>query len=397
MQRPLASQPSAVQTVPSPAHGVALAAGVPPHRPAWQLSTAVQSLPSSQAVPSTTGAPVHVPPWQLSGPVQPLPSLHGLLSSTGVPRQTPPWQLSGPVQSLPSLHGVLSATVAPVQTPPWQLSVVVQSLPSSHDVLSGAALPLQVPPAQVSLSVQLFPSSHAAPFSRVGSPAQVPSWHASLAVQKFPSSHTVPFAWKVSGGHVALAPVHVSAASHAPAEARQTAPAFPAGCWHVSFVPSQVSAVHWLPSSVHAVPLGCFASAGQFGPLPGQSSATSHPPPHARHGPAHRPGRLDRAASRAAVGVQVVPVITLLTGIERPVSARRPVGGDRRRPQADAPERAARSVGPRRGHDLVLGIDGDVVGRSSEGRTRRGGGQGSVPGPGGKRFGLLRLDADSPE
>src|SRR5436190_11499315 len=63
MQRPLASQLSAVQTVPSPAHGVALAAGVPPHRPAWQLSAAVQSLPSSQAVPSATGAPVHVPPW----------------------------------------------------------------------------------------------------------------------------------------------------------------------------------------------------------------------------------------------------------------------------------------------------------------------------------------------
>src|SRR6266566_1397089 len=201
MQRPLASQPSAVQTVPSPAHGVALAAGVPPHRPAWQLSTAVQSLPSSQAVPS----------------------MHGVPSNTGVPRQTPPWQLSAVVQALPSLHGVLSATVAPVQTPPWQLSVVVQSLPSSHGVLSGAALPLQVPPAQV-----------------------------SLAVQKFPSSHTVPFAWKASGGHVALAPVHASAASHTPAEARQTAPAFPAGCWHVSFVPSQVSAVHGLLSSVHA-------------------------------------------------------------------------------------------------------------------------------------------------
>src|SRR5439155_1209370 len=110
MQRPLASQPSDVQTVPSPAHGVALAAGRPPHPPAWRLSTAVQP----------------------------------------------------------------------------------------------------------------FPSSHAAPFSRVGSPAQVPSWHASLAVQKFPSSHTVPFAWKESGGHVALAPVHVSATSHGPAAGRHS-------------------------------------------------------------------------------------------------------------------------------------------------------------------------------
>ena len=62
MQRPLASQLSDVQTLPSPAHGVPLAAGVPPHRPAWQLSAAVQSLPSSHAVPSATGLPVHVPP-----------------------------------------------------------------------------------------------------------------------------------------------------------------------------------------------------------------------------------------------------------------------------------------------------------------------------------------------
>jgi len=62
MQRPLASQLSDVQTLPSPAHGVPLAAGVPPHRPAWQLSAAVQSLPSSQAVPSATAAPAHVPP-----------------------------------------------------------------------------------------------------------------------------------------------------------------------------------------------------------------------------------------------------------------------------------------------------------------------------------------------
>src|SRR5437773_1026442 len=153
------------------------------------------------------------------------------------------------VPTVPSpAHGVLSATAAPVQTPPWQLSVVVQSLPSSHGVLSGAAIPLQVPPAQVSLSVQVFPSSHAAPFSRVGSPAQVPSWHASLAVQKFPSSHTVPFGWKASGGHVALAPVHVSAASHTPTEARQTAPAFPAGCWHGSVDRPAVSAVHGLAS-----------------------------------------------------------------------------------------------------------------------------------------------------
>src|SRR5439155_1698623 len=62
MQRPLASQLSAVQPLPSPAHAVPLAAGVPPHRPTWQRSVTVQSLPSSQGVPSVTSVPVQVPP-----------------------------------------------------------------------------------------------------------------------------------------------------------------------------------------------------------------------------------------------------------------------------------------------------------------------------------------------
>src|SRR5439155_556057 len=70
--------------------------------------------------------------------------------------------------------------------------------------------------------------------------------------------------------------------SHAPAAARHTAPALPAGCWQVACVPSQVSVVQGLLSSVQAVPLAFFASAGQLGPLPGQLSATSHSPPTAR-------------------------------------------------------------------------------------------------------------------
>src|SRR5205814_7452753 len=107
-----------------------------------------------------------------------------------------------------------SSDVCSSDLPPWQVSAAVQALPSSHGVLSGAMVPVQVPPAQVSLLVQVFPSSHAAPSSRVGSPTQVPSWQASLPVQKFPSSHTAPFGWGASGGQVALAPVHISAASH---------------------------------------------------------------------------------------------------------------------------------------------------------------------------------------
>src|SRR5439155_8866570 len=47
-------------------------------------------------------------------------------------------------------------------------------------------------------------------------------------------------------------------------------------------LPSQVSVVHGLPSSVQAVPAACFASAGQSGPVPAQLSARSHSPAAAR-------------------------------------------------------------------------------------------------------------------
>ena len=70
MHRPLPSHWSALHALPSSAHAAPLDAGVPLHFPAWQLSDAVQSLPSSQAVPSATGVLAHAPAWQVSGPVQ---------------------------------------------------------------------------------------------------------------------------------------------------------------------------------------------------------------------------------------------------------------------------------------------------------------------------------------
>src|SRR5439155_1658043 len=88
--------------------------------------------------------------------------------------------------------------------------------------------------------------------------------------------HNVVEEAKASAGHVELVPVHVSATSHAPADARHTAPPLPAGCWQATLVPSHWSTVHGLPSLVHAVPAAFFASAGQLGPLPGQFSARSH-------------------------------------------------------------------------------------------------------------------------
>src|SRR5206468_1548874 len=88
---------------------------------------------------------------------------------------------------------------------------------------------------------------------------------------------------KASAGQTVLEPVQLSSTSHTPAAARHTVPAFPAGCWQSSFVPSHWSRLHGFPPPVHAVPAALLASAGQLGPLPGQFSAGSHSPAEARH------------------------------------------------------------------------------------------------------------------
>src|SRR5438034_847385 len=64
-----------------------------------------------------------------------------------------------------------------------------------------------------------------------------------------------------SAGQVMLDPSQVSATSHTPATAGQTAPALPAGCWQVVLVPLHWSRVQGLPSSVQvapALPAGCW-------------------------------------------------------------------------------------------------------------------------------------------
>jgi len=104
---------------------------------------------------------------------------------------------------------------------------------------------------------------------------------------------------------VLLVPVHVSSASHTPTAARQTAPALPAGCWQASLLPSHSSAVHGLPSLVHAVPAGLFASEGQFGPVPVQFSAGSQSPAEARHSV-----KADRNPSDGQVVLEPVQVST---------------------------------------------------------------------------------------
>ncbi|MFM7736948.1 MAG: hypothetical protein ACKPBU_13335, partial [Alphaproteobacteria bacterium] len=60
-------------------------------------------------------------------------------------------------------------------------------------------------------------------------------------------------------------------------------PALPAACPHAALDPSQRSTVQGFPSPVHAVPEGDFASAGHVGDVPVHDSAASHSPADARH------------------------------------------------------------------------------------------------------------------
>src|SRR5947208_2365153 len=78
------------------------------------------------------------------------------------------------------------------------------------------------------------------------------------------------------------APGQVSATSHSPAAARYTAPPLPGGCWQLVLVPSHWSSVQGLLSAVQAVPLVFLLSAGQVLLVPVQVSAVSHSPAAAR-------------------------------------------------------------------------------------------------------------------
>src|SRR5205814_10305504 len=50
----------------------------------------------------------------------------------------------------------------------------------------------------------------------------------------------VPLPTRLSVGHAVETPLHVSAMSQPPADARQVVPLLPAGCWQVSLEP-----LHW--------------------------------------------------------------------------------------------------------------------------------------------------------
>jgi hypothetical protein len=286
---------------------------VPLQVPAWQVSPVVQAFPSLHVVPFAMGgfeqAPVdwlHVPAvWHWSSAVH----------VTVVPLQLPAWQASAVVQAFPSLQVVPSAllgfeqipvdglhipavwhwscavhvTVVPLQLPEWQASAVVQAFPSLQVVPSGA-FPSAGHVAE--LPGQLSARSHCPVDGRqivvdgkkpsAGQAAEPPVQVSATSQEPADALHTVEAGANPSTGQVALVPVQVSATSQAPADARQTVPAFPTGCWQVTAVPSHLSWVQGLPSSVQAVPLVFLVSAGQLAEVPVQVSATSHSPAAAR-------------------------------------------------------------------------------------------------------------------
>src|SRR5207244_4615784 len=126
---------------------------------------------------------------------------------------------------------------------------------------------------------------HAVPGAAKPSAGQlslVPSQVSARSQAPAAARHTLPAGCLASAGQLVLVPSQLSAASQAPAAARHTVPAWPAGCWQLSALPSHWSSVHGLPSSVHAVPLACLASAGHVALEPVQCSATSHSPAAAR-------------------------------------------------------------------------------------------------------------------
>jgi hypothetical protein len=166
--------------------------GVPAaHTPAWQVSAPLQTLPSTHGVPLSTGLLEH--PKMGSQPSV----VHTFESSQlrAVPAvHRPTWQVSVPLQTLPSLHGVPLTTGPFAQPVTGSQESIVQALPSLQ--LSGLPV-VQVPVWQVSAPLQTLPSVHEVPFvtgalehPKIGSQESVVQTFASLQVRGVPPVHT---------------------------------------------------------------------------------------------------------------------------------------------------------------------------------------------------------------
>jgi hypothetical protein len=205
-------------------------------------------------------------------------------------------------------------TAVPVQAPLWQASAVVHAFPSLH-VVPLALVGFEQTPVDGLHVPAVWHWSCAVHVT--GFPVQVPLWQESAVVQALPSLHVVPFGAFPSAGQVVLVPVHASATSQTPVDARQTVPGFPAGCWQRTLLPSHWSLVQTFESSVQAVPLAFLMSAGQLAAVPLQVSAISHSPPAARQ-------TVDVGAKPSAGQVVLVPVQVSATS-QAPADARQTV------------------------------------------------------------------------
>src|SRR5437764_13624325 len=128
-----------------------------------------------------------------------------------------------------------------------------------------------------------------------GVPVHTPVWQVSPGVQVLLSLHAVPSGWTAFAGQAFEEPSQLSATSHWSAAGRQTAVLF-ASAGQLLLTPSQLSARSHGPAAArHTAVL--FASAAPWLLTPSQLSATSHAPAAGR-----------QTAALFASAEQLVPV-----------------------------------------------------------------------------------------
>src|SRR5207247_761901 len=231
MHRPLPSHSSALHTLPSSAHAVPLAAGVP----------VVQACRGSYGVLSGSGVPAQTPPSQVSLLVQEFLSSHAAPSSSAaLPTQVPFWQVSAAVQELPS------SQLVPVSGVTVQLAVPLQVRVLHWSEVQMMAVPTHCPPlVRVSLSEQALPSWQLGPVSgatvQLAVPLQVRVLHWSEVQMMAVPTHCPPLV-QVSLNEQALPSSQLAPVSGATVQLA---------------VPLQVRVLHWSEVQMMAVPTHC--------------------------------------------------------------------------------------------------------------------------------------------
>ena len=194
----------AVQGSPS-SQGIPSGRSTPPQMPlAGSQIAATQALPVGGQVITVAGSTAQTPPAQISVPLHRFPSSKSRQSpgpsqvqTFSPPTQRPAWQVSSLVQVVPSSQGTPSAVAWRAQRPLAGSQVFteqrVSMLWSQNTMLAGSTV--QAPPMQSSSPLHASPSSRGAQSASaaqsqagVGVPAQRPALHMSLSVQGLPSS-----------------------------------------------------------------------------------------------------------------------------------------------------------------------------------------------------------------